>query len=67
MLVDKRNVRANNGFAIGELDDFNENVLSGKLATNYNGCRCYEDVSEMHGSRGTSMWWGSPELRPALT
>jgi hypothetical protein len=57
MFVDKGDVRANNGFAIGELDDFNEDVLSGKLAGNYNGRRCYEYVAEMHGSRGASIGW----------
>jgi hypothetical protein len=70
MFVDKRDVRANNGFATGELDDFNEDVLSGKLAANYNGRRCYEYVAEMHGSRGASIGWaarncGLPSLKDA--
>ena len=59
VFVDKRDVRANNGFAIGELDDFNEDVLSGKLAADYNGRGCYEDVAQMHGSRGASIWWAA--------
>ncbi len=70
MFVDKRDVRANNGFAIGELDDFNEDVLSGKLAADYDGRGCYEYMAQMHGARGASIWWaaricGLPSLKDA--
>ncbi len=70
MFIDEGDVGPNNGFAIGQLDDLNEYVLSGKLAANHNGCRCYEHVSEMHGSRGASVWWagrngGLPSLKDA--
>jgi hypothetical protein len=70
MFVDKGDVSSNNGFAIGELDNFNENVLSGQPTGHYNKGRCDEDVTEMHGYRGLSMRWavrnyGLPSLKDA--
>lgn len=67
MFVDKGDVRANNGFAIGELDDFNEDVLSGKLTANNNGRGCYEEMAQMHGVPRCEYMVGGPELRTALT
>jgi hypothetical protein len=48
VIVDERDIRADDGFAVGELDDFDQNFLCGERNPDNEECRSYEERPEMH-------------------
>jgi len=48
MIVDKRDIRADNGFAVGKLDDFDENFLGGDRDSRNEERRSYKEWPQVH-------------------
>jgi len=49
VVVHERDVGADNGFAIGELNDFDQNFLGGEPSSD-DECRSYDECPQMHES-----------------
>jgi hypothetical protein len=48
VIVDKREIRADNWFAVGKLDDFNQDFLGAERDSGNEDCRSYEEWPQMH-------------------
>ena len=48
MVVDERDIGADDGFAVGQLDDFNENFLGGEPGPDNDKCRSNKEWPQMH-------------------
>jgi hypothetical protein len=48
VVVDERDIRANDGFAVGQLDDFDQNFLGSKRDPDNEECRSYKDWPQVH-------------------
>jgi hypothetical protein len=48
VIVDERDIRADDGFAVGELDDFDQNFLCSERNPDDEECRSYEEWPQMH-------------------
>jgi len=48
VVVDEGDIRADDGFAVGELDDFDQNFLGGEPGSDNEECRSYEEWPQVH-------------------
>jgi hypothetical protein len=48
VIVDERDIRADDGFAVGELDDFDQNFLCSERNPDNEERRSYEEWPQMH-------------------
>jgi hypothetical protein len=47
-VVDERDIRTDDGFAVGELDDFDQNFLGGERAPDNEECHSYKEWPQVH-------------------
>jgi hypothetical protein len=48
VVVDERDVRTDDGFAVGELDHFDLNFLGGEPGSDNEKCRSYKEWPQVH-------------------